>query len=263
MKEVVIGLQVWSNKDLDTEYFTNGDSIPQVFSSQEWIDANDKKQPAWCYYEFNEDNGKLYNIYAIKDERGLAPKGWRVPNVTDFEQLLNTIAEFDEYVIISDNETYWNFGYDYSIPDFWGWNDNDISHNVRKLNEFNETGFNAIPNGYINNEGVFYSELICLKNKNVRENVFDDKSDAFLFCFSNEGEAYNFCVYSDFIYPRSYINNAENNYGYSVRCISNNTDLTLEKIKSQIRYQPSYFLEVFEQYIDNEELLLFAIKYVA
>lgn len=265
MKEVVIGLQVWSDKDLYTECFANGDQIPQVFSSQEWIEANDKKQPAWCYYEFNEDNGKLYNSYAIKDERGLAPKGWRIPTVSDFEQLLKTInnGSSNEYVILSENKSYWDFGYDYSGPDFWGWDERDINLDLRKTNQFNETGFNAIPNGYITNEGVFYSELISLKNENVRESVLDDKSDAFLFCFSNEGEAYKFCVYSDYTYPQSYINNIENNYGYSVRCISTNTDLTLEKIKSQIKCQASYYLEVFEQYIDNEELLLYAIKYDA
>ena len=263
MKEVVIGLQVWSAKDLDTDCFANGDQIPQVFSSQEWIEANDKKQPAWCYYEFNEDNGKLYNLYAINDERGLAPKGWRIPTVSDFEQLLKTInnGSSNEYVILSENKSYWDFGYDYSGPDFWGWDERDINLDLRKTNQFNETGFNATPNGYINNEGVFYSELISLKNENVRESVLDDKSDAFLFCFSNEGEACKFCVYSDYIFPKSYLGHIENNYGYSVRCISTNTDLTLEKIKSQVKYQPSYYLEVFEQYIDNEELLLYAIKF--
>jgi uncharacterized protein (TIGR02145 family) len=260
MKEVVIGLQVWLNKDLDTDCFANGDQIPQVFSSQEWIEANDKKQPAWCYYEFNEDNGKLYNSYAINDERGLAPKGWRIPTVSDFEQLLKTINN-NLFAIMTNNEDYWEFGYDYSESGFWG--DHYYTINFKEDYQFDEAGFNAIPNGYINNEGVFYSKLVRLENANVRKYVTDDKSDAFFYCRSSNGEAFEFCIYSGYQISDSYFYKIDSNFGYSIRCVSTNTDLTLEKIKSQIKYQPSYYLEVFEQYIDNEELLLYAIKYDA
>jgi uncharacterized protein (TIGR02145 family) len=263
MNEIVIGLQVWSDKNLNVDCFNNGDKIPEAKTPDEWKSFGENQQAAWCYYEFNEENGKLYNAYAINDERGLAPKGWRIPTVSNFEELLNTIDN-NLYAIMTNSEDYWDFGYDHSEQDYWGWNYDDINLKVREIHQFNETGFNAIPTGYINNEGVFYSKLFDVENTNVRNRyVIDDKSDAFLFCFSNEGEAYKFCVYSDYIFAKSYINNIENNYGYSIRCISTNTDLTLEKIKSQIKYQPSYYLEVFEQYIDNEELLLYAIKYDA
>jgi uncharacterized protein (TIGR02145 family) len=263
MNEIVIGLQVWSDKNLNVDCFNNGDKIPEAKTPEEWKSFGENQQAAWCYYEFNEENGKLYNAYAINDERGLAPKGWRIPTVSNFEELLNTIDN-NLYAIMTNSEDYWDFGYDHSEQDYWGWNYDDINLKVREIHQFNETGFNAIPTGYINNEGVFYSKLFDIENTNVRNRyVTDDKSDAFLFCFSNEGYAYKFCVYSDYIFPKSYINNIENNYGYSIRCISTNTDLTFEKIKSQIKYQPSYYLEVFEQYIDNEELLLYAIKYDA
>ena len=53
-------------------------------TNEEWNQANENKQPAWCYYENDPKNGakygKLYNWYAVNDPRGLAPAGWHVPS---------------------------------------------------------------------------------------------------------------------------------------------------------------------------------------
>jgi uncharacterized protein (TIGR02145 family) len=91
-KTVFIGTQEWMTKNLEVTTFRNGDSIPQAKSEKEWVNAGNKQQPAWCYYLNDPVNGVkygiIYNWWAVNDPRGLAPKGWRIPNDEDFSTLL-------------------------------------------------------------------------------------------------------------------------------------------------------------------------------
>lgn len=88
-----IGEQIWAEKNLTVNVFKNGDTIRYAPSKEEWIEAGNNKQPAWCYYDNNPKNenrfGKLYNFYAVNDSRGLAPKGWSIPTIYDFNELVN------------------------------------------------------------------------------------------------------------------------------------------------------------------------------
>jgi uncharacterized protein (TIGR02145 family) len=88
---VTIGDQVWTRTNLSLTKFKNGEEIPEAKTATEWAAANNAKQPAWCYYENNANNeatyGKLYNFYAISDERGLIPEGWRIPTDQDWNAL--------------------------------------------------------------------------------------------------------------------------------------------------------------------------------
>lgn len=90
-KEVAIGTQIWITKNLNVDTFRNGDIIPEVKDSLEWIKAGKNSQPAWCYYDndstIGEKYGKLYNWYAVNDPRGLAPAGWHIPTDIEFEKL--------------------------------------------------------------------------------------------------------------------------------------------------------------------------------
>lgn len=79
------------NKNLNVSTFRNGDTIPQVQGGYDWQRAAEKGQPAWCYYENNSANGetlgKLYNWWAVSDERGLAPAGWHIPSFEEWGKL--------------------------------------------------------------------------------------------------------------------------------------------------------------------------------
>lgn len=90
---VRIGDQVWSTRNLDVSTFRNGDPIPQVQNNKEWKQAYINESPAWCYYDNDPANGKkygkLYNWYAVTDERGLAPKGFHVPSKAEFDALVS------------------------------------------------------------------------------------------------------------------------------------------------------------------------------
>jgi uncharacterized protein (TIGR02145 family) len=85
---VKIGTREWMLENLDVDRFQNGDLIPEARTNEEWKQAEKDKTPAWCYYDNNPANGKkygkLYNFYAIKDPRKLAPKGWRMPSWEDW-----------------------------------------------------------------------------------------------------------------------------------------------------------------------------------
>jgi uncharacterized protein (TIGR02145 family) len=83
-KSVKIGTQTWTTENLNVSTFRNGYPIMEAKTNEEWNQANENKQSAWCYYENDPKNGakygKLYNWYAVNDPRGLAPAGWHVPS---------------------------------------------------------------------------------------------------------------------------------------------------------------------------------------
>jgi uncharacterized protein (TIGR02145 family) len=85
---VIIGTQEWTLYNLNVAKYRNGDPIPQITDVAQWEAAT---YGAWCYYNNDPANeavyGKLYNHYALKDPRGLAPVGFRVPEIADFQTL--------------------------------------------------------------------------------------------------------------------------------------------------------------------------------
>jgi uncharacterized protein (TIGR02145 family) len=91
--EVIIGSQTWAGRNLNVDRFRNGDSIPEGRTDEEWERATTEKRPAWCYYRNDASRGaaygKLYNWYAVSDRRGLAPLGWHIPAITEWETLLS------------------------------------------------------------------------------------------------------------------------------------------------------------------------------
>jgi len=101
IKTVKIGNQIWMAANLDVSHFRNGELIPNAKTEEEWVTAGEQGMPAWCYYAGKLENfnelGKLYNWYAVNDPRILAPKGWRVPNKSDFETLLSNFGDPDCY----------------------------------------------------------------------------------------------------------------------------------------------------------------------
>ena len=85
---VTIGIKSWTKTNLDVSRYRNGDPIPQVTDPTQWVNLT---TGAWCYYNNDPANGliygKLYNWFAINDERGLAPVGWHVPSYPEWTDL--------------------------------------------------------------------------------------------------------------------------------------------------------------------------------
>ena len=99
-QDITIGTQTWTSKNLDVSTFRNGEAIPEAKNKAEWRKASDNNAPAWCYYEFDEKNGKkygkLYNWHAVIDSRGLAPDGYRLPYDEDYDQLIRDFGGIDK-----------------------------------------------------------------------------------------------------------------------------------------------------------------------
>ena len=88
LKGGILGLdQEWFADNLNVSCFRNSDPIQQAQQHNDWLEVCEKGIPAWCYYEENENFGKMYNLAAIMDPRGLAPEGYQIPDYIDFSIL--------------------------------------------------------------------------------------------------------------------------------------------------------------------------------
>ena len=85
---VRIGSQWWTAENLKVGHYRNGDPIPCMTDEWEWEHTS---TGAYCAYDNDESNagtfGYLYNWYAVKDRRGLAPEGWHVPTDAEWREL--------------------------------------------------------------------------------------------------------------------------------------------------------------------------------
>ena len=94
---VKIGTQKWTTKNLEVTKYRNGDDIPQVQDANAWAKLT---SGAWCYYENVDSNGatygKLYNLYAVLDPRGLAPNGFHIPSDKEWTTLTDYLGGKEE-----------------------------------------------------------------------------------------------------------------------------------------------------------------------
>jgi len=134
---VTIGSQTWSSTNLNVATFSNGDTIPEAKTFQEWVAAGQAGKPACCYYNNDPANGpkygRLYNWYAVIDPRGLAPKGWALPTELDWAQLIRHAGGSAVAGTKLKTLTTWTEGY----------------------NGTNELKFNGMPAGYRIENGTF------------------------------------------------------------------------------------------------------------
>jgi hypothetical protein len=145
-KEIKIRNTSWSTKNLNVKQFRNGDNIIEAKTNEEWLKANENKQPAWCYYENNPANeeiyGKLYNYYAVIDKRGLAPNGWKVSSHYDWKYLIDECGGVNTFASKLKTKS--------------GWKSSKRKMELPKNgNGVNEIGFNALPGGYRDTNGNF------------------------------------------------------------------------------------------------------------
>lgn len=137
-KTVEIGHQIWIAENFRATTFRNGDYIPFARGKKEWKVFAQNGTPAWCFYRFDAHFAKMgiiYNWHAANDPRGLAPFGFRVPTLPDWESLLSVADSIDDtYSIAERLKTY-----------------NDWTGACSVTN--NATGFSAVPAGRIDDTG--------------------------------------------------------------------------------------------------------------
>jgi uncharacterized protein (TIGR02145 family) len=182
---VTIGEQAWMAQNLDVSKFQNGDSIRQARTNEEWEKAGKLKQPAWCYYNNDATNGKkygkLYNWYAVTDKRGLAPKGFHIPDTTEWRNMINELGERTAGE---------------RIKSVSGW--------LYKNSDSVESDFAGVPAGFRNADGEFSSARIGGYWWSASE-------------IPPGAKYYNITYFSEVINSDS----GDKEKGFSVRCIRN------------------------------------------
>lgn len=88
---VTVNGRTWLARNLSAGVFRNGDAIPIIHSNEEWELYGKNGLPASCWYRndpvLGDTFGRLYNWFAVIDPRGLAPVGFRIPTLADWNEL--------------------------------------------------------------------------------------------------------------------------------------------------------------------------------
>jgi uncharacterized protein (TIGR02145 family) len=131
--------RTWSYKNLTIRTYRNGDSIPVVTDPTAWSNLT---TGAMCW--FNNDStandsiyGALYNWYAINDSRGFAPQGWHMPSNGEFNLISNCLG--GNAVAGGKMKT---------VSTLW---------TIPNTGATNTSGFNGLPGGLRNSNGLFSS----------------------------------------------------------------------------------------------------------
>ncbi len=92
---VRIGKQFWMKENLRVTRYNNGDSIRFVTDSLAWAE---QCEGSYCNFhnspELYKTYGRMYNFYAVGDERKLCPQGWHVPSDDEWQILCDYLGGF-------------------------------------------------------------------------------------------------------------------------------------------------------------------------
>ena len=90
---LALGGQVWTDRNLLVTHYSNGDAIKEVAENVAWAKT---VQGANCIYMNDTGSisasGRLYNWNAVADSRGLCPKGWHVPSISEWTSLVTCLG---------------------------------------------------------------------------------------------------------------------------------------------------------------------------
>jgi len=136
---VYIGSQIWSKENLRVTRFNDGTPITEIADQLLWNGMSDTI-PAYCNY--NNDSylaniyGRLYNRNVIFDTLNIAPPGWRIPTIADWDTLF---AHLGGAAVASSKLR-----------------EAGTDHWIGPNNSSNQSGFTALPGGFRNGSGFTY-----------------------------------------------------------------------------------------------------------
>lgn len=177
---IIIGDQCWMRENLKVTHYRNGDPIDRITDATTWAGLT---TGAYCEYGNDplnvETYGRLYNWFAVDNDGGLAPEGWRVPSDEEWKQL----------------ETY--LGMSMAEADGYGWRGSDEGDKLKEAgtsnwsspNEgTNESSFTALPGGFrkhdgsflsVGDEATFWSSTADINNSALRRGLSYDRSQVY------------------------------------------------------------------------------------
>tara|TARA_R100001369_G_scaffold49284_3_gene75933 strand:+ start:2382 stop:2996 length:615 start_codon:yes stop_codon:yes gene_type:complete len=183
---IKIGEQTWSQENAAVTNYGNGEAIPFASNKEEWQTFKNNGEPAYCYYKFdkaNEGLGLFYNHWAVSSPKELAPKGWRVATVEDWETLIINVGKEKSGQV---------------LRTISGWQDDGTEYGSN-----NSVKFNGKPNGMVGGTGDCFG-----LNQYARFWAFDS---------SNKWSGYRFNL--DYFDPECTKGNASKGEGLSVQFI--------------------------------------------
>jgi hypothetical protein len=156
---VKIGKQVYTTENLNVTKYRNGDIIPEVTDQTQWANLT---TGAWCYYNNDPANGpiygKLYNWYAVKDPRGLAPEGWHIPSNTEWINFFGLIGSGQRSHLPNSNVSFVHI----ETNGHWWTATEDINNTTMALSRSYSLGVQMLSNSaYNKNRGI---SVRCIKD---------------------------------------------------------------------------------------------------
>jgi len=186
---IIIGTQEWMVENLKVTKYRNGDPIPEVSGDAEW-----EALTADAYCNMNNDEnfaakfGRLYNWFAVNDNRNVAPAGWHIASYEEWVALIN----YSGGELVAGDKLKEAGTANWRTPN---------------PGATNESGFTALPGGFRLNFGDFSPNL------GTRAAWWSSSENDVSFAFGLFMYHDNSVVHGE---PD------ENNYGFSVRCIKDN-----------------------------------------
>ena len=90
---IQIGDQLWMAENLKVTHYNNGEEIPNITNNGDWSGLS---TGAYGDYDNNPTNsetyGRLYNWFAVDDDRGVCPEGWHVPSDNEYTVLTDYLG---------------------------------------------------------------------------------------------------------------------------------------------------------------------------
>lgn len=223
---ITIGTQEWLKENLKATHYRNGDPIPNVSDNTAWSGLT---TGAYCNYENDTSNattyGRLYNWFAVNDNREIAPIGWHVATDAEWTSLTDSLGGLlvAGGKLKEEGTTHW------------------LSPNVGATNE---VGFTALPGGLIESNGVFWSIRFM--------------GSWWCSTESSAIDAWGWGIFSDAIHVDrgGYYNKK---MGFSVRCIKDETTGIKDiNLKNDIKFFPNPATERI--YLNNSENQIIIVK---
>lgn len=146
---VSYGIKNWTIENANVVTYRDGTPIPEFTgTNDEWQNLT---TGAWCYYNDDPNNEKLYNWFAVAGiynsdslndsslRKEFAPEGWHVPSRDEWTDLVNYLTSIGVY----DGK---------SIASKTGWNSSTVSNSPGyNQDENNSSYFNIYPVGLRSN----------------------------------------------------------------------------------------------------------------
>jgi uncharacterized protein (TIGR02145 family) len=133
---ITIGTQEWMAENLKTTKYNDGTTpIPNLITNVDWYSTT---TGAYCNYNNSAGNstvyGKLYNWYAITDNRKLCPTGWHIPSLDEWSTLIDYLGGTDVATkkLMEGGNSHWT-----------------------GISGTNESGFTALPGGFREHTAYF------------------------------------------------------------------------------------------------------------